>query len=110
MKLFFNKHKKTLLNILLLFVFLIALSFITLLILNAFGIVFYDDGPQFNTELFDSFKSSWYGWVIILLFQVVITILLCFVPGVSMAFIMLIQTLYKQPWTAFAIASRMPLM
>ena len=105
MKLFLNKHKKIFLNILLLFAILLTISIITLLILNAFGIVFYDDGPKFNTELFDSFKVSWYGWVIILLFQVITTILLCFVPGVSMAFIMLIQALYKVPWTAFAISS-----
>jgi uncharacterized membrane protein YdjX (TVP38/TMEM64 family) len=76
-----------------------------LLLLSAFGIVYFDDGDlQFNVELFDRFKNSWYGWVIIIVIQAVITNLLCFVPGVSMACIMLVQVLCDNPWQAFFIS------
>jgi uncharacterized membrane protein YdjX (TVP38/TMEM64 family) len=74
------------------------------LILWAFDVVYLDDGIQINVEMFERFCSSWYGNLIILGVQVVLTTLLCFVPGFSMAFIMLIQALYASVWQAFFIA------
>lgn len=88
-----------------LLIFLIALSFVSLLILNAFGILAYDaDGIYLNADVFDDFLTSWYGWLIIVLMQVGITTLLCFVPGASMAFILLLQSLYAESWRAFLVA------
>lgn len=101
---FLKKNKKTIINgITLLLVFLL-ISLVSLLILCAFDIVYFDDGANINVELFDQFKNSWYGSLIILLVQVVLTTLLCFVPGFSMAFIILVQALFESVWQSFAIA------
>lgn len=104
MKEFWNKYKKKILEILIIVGVLILISFISMILLRAFGVIYYDDGMKINTELFDSFKNSWYGSIIIILIQVIITNLLCFIPGASMAFILLLQTLYSNPWQAFFIA------
>jgi uncharacterized membrane protein YdjX (TVP38/TMEM64 family) len=95
-----KKLGKILLTILL----LVVISVICTLILSAFKIVYFDDGIKLNQELFLSFANSWYGALLIILIQIVITSLLSFVPGASMAFIILLQTLYDNPVTAFIIA------
>ena len=104
MKNFLNKNLKLIIKILLALLVVVGLSLASFLVLYAFEIIEYDDGIYLNTELFNSFKSSWYGWVIILVFQLVITFFLCFVPGISMAFILLLQSLYEKPWHAFILA------
>lgn len=81
-----------------------AISVGAMLILRSFGIIYFDDGINLNTELFDKFKSSWYGCVIIILLQVLITSVLCFIPGTSMAFIVLLQVLFANVWQTFFIA------
>ncbi len=102
---FLKNNKKKLITIAVVLVFLIAISVASMLILQAFGIIYYDDdGMKLNNELFDNFMSSWYGWVILILVQVIITSLLCFIPGASMAFILLIQTLFSKAWQAFILA------
>ena len=84
---------------------ILAISVISLLVLQAFGVIYYDDdGMKLNNELFDDFISSWYGWVILILIQVVVTSLLCFIPGASMAFILLIQAFFPKAWQAFLLA------
>ncbi len=104
MKQFFTKNKKKIINGLILLVLVATVTVVSLLVLQAFDIVYFDDGIQVNQELFNSFKSSWYGWLIILLLQVVITTLLSFIPGTSMAFILLLQAMYDNPWEAFLLA------
>ena len=104
MKKFLNKNLKLILKILLALLAVVALSLVSFLILYAFDIVGYDDGVYLNAELFNSFKNSWYGWVIILAIQLVITLFLCFIPGISMAFILLLQSLYERAWQAFILA------
>ncbi len=91
-------------KILLTLVIVVAISLLCTIILGLFGIVYYDDGIKLNQKLFLSFANSWYGALLIILIQIVITSLLSFVPGVSMAFIILLQTLYDNPVTAFIIA------
>jgi len=98
-----KKNLRILLKILIVILVFVALSFASFLILKAFGVFYYDDGLKLNSELFNSFKNSWYGWLIIILFQVLITSLLSFIPGTSMAFILLIQAFYERPWQAFLI-------
>ena len=100
---FLQKNKKSILNVVLALLVLILISVVSMLLLWAFDIIYFEDGMRINVELFNSFKSSWYGWIIIILVQIVLTILLCFVPAFSMAFIMLVQALYEQPWQAFII-------
>ena len=96
----YEKVTKVLLTLLVFFL----ISAISTLLLYLFGIIYFDDGIQINQELFDSFKTTWYGCIVIIIFQVVITSLLSFVPGASMAFILLLQALYSNPPVAFAIA------
>lgn len=104
MKEFFKKNKVKIIEILIMIAILVIISVASMLILRAFGVIYYDDGMKINTELFNSFKNSWYGSIIIILIQVIVTNLLCFIPGASMAFILLLQTLYSNPWQAFFIA------
>lgn len=100
---FLRSKAKLLLKILIIIAAFVAISLISMLILIAFGIIYFEDGVHLNTELFNSFKSSWYGCVIIILLQIVITTLLSFIPGASMMFILLIQSMYQNPWIAFLI-------
>ena len=81
-----------------------AISAISLLLLVAFDIIYIDDGMKFNTELFHSFRSSWYGWIIFIVLQTVLSMLLCVIPGAAMAFIFLSQTIYPVAWQAFLLS------
>lgn len=102
---FFKNNKKKLLTLAIVIAVLVALSFVALMVLKAFGVIYYDDdGMKLNNELFEDFISSWYGWVILILLQVVITSMLCFIPGASMAFILLIQAFFPKAWQAFLLA------
>ena len=101
---FLVKNKKLILNTIILLMIFLLISLVSLLILLAFGVVCIDDGIQINVEMFERFRSSWYGNLIILGAQVVLTTLLCFVPGFSMAFIMLVQALFESVWQSFFIA------
>ncbi len=98
-----NKYKK-LARVLLMLLLFCAISLLSAVVLYLFDIIYYEDGIQINTELFSYFSTTWYGCLLIILAQVVITSLLSFVPGASMAFIMLLQTLYENAVTAFIVA------
>ena len=100
---FFKKYEKlTKILFILLIFFLVSVA--ATLLLSLFGIIYYDEGIQINQALFDAFKTTWYGCIVIIIAQVVITSLLSFVPGASMAFIMLLQALYDNPPVAFIVA------
>ena len=101
---FLKKNKKIITNGISLILIFLLISLVSLLILWAFDIVYFDDGININVELFEQFKNSWYGSLIVLLAQVVLTTLLCFVPGFSMAFIILVQALFDSLWQSFAVA------
>ena len=96
--------KKILINAGMILGVLLASAGLSFLILSAFNVISFDGGLRFNSHLFESFKNSWYGWIIFILFQSALTILLCIVPGVSMAFIILCSTIYEAPWQAFIIS------
>ena len=104
MKEFISKKKKIIIDILIIIAILIAVSGISIAILSAFNVLTYDGGIEFNSSIFNSFKNSWYGWIIFILFQTVLTIFLCIVPGVSMAFIVLCTKMYDKPWEAFLVS------
>ena len=101
---FWERNKKRIVSVLVMVASVVALSVVAMLILWAFGVIYFNDGIQINAELFDSFKNAWYGWLIVLAIEVLITTVLCFIPGVSMAFILLLQAMYENPWHAFALA------
>lgn len=98
-----KKYEKIVKILAILLVFFM-ISVVATLLLSLFGVIYYDDGIQINKDLFDAFKTTWYGCIIIIVAQVVITSLLSFVPGASMAFIMLLQALYNDPPVAFIVA------
>lgn len=95
---------KKLLRIMLMLGIFLLISLFSAVLLYLFGVIYYDEGIQINRELFAYFSTTWYGCIVIVLAQVVITSLLSFVPGASMAFIMLLQTLYEKPIVAFIVA------
>ena len=104
MKNFLKKYEK-IVKILLILLTFVLISVATTVVLSLFGIIYFEGGDmQINVALFDAFKTTWYGCILIILIQVVITSLLSFVPGASMAFIMLLQALYNNPILAFIVA------
>lgn len=101
---FWQKYKKAIIDLVLLLVAVVAISLVTLLLLMAFDIVYISDGVHFSEEVFHSFRTSWYGWIIFSLIMTVLTILLCVIPGASMAFILLTQAIYPIAWEAFVLS------
>ena len=106
-----RKHKqpspglKKLSRILLMLLIFVVISLISAVLLYLFDVIYLtDDGIMINKELFAYFSTTWYGCLVIILAQVIITSLLSFVPGASMAFIMLLQSLYEKSWIAFIVA------
>ncbi len=92
-------------KVLFLILILVAISALSMLILYLCGVIYFDaDGMQINRELFTQFSGKWYGFIIVISAQVIITSLLSFVPGASMAFIILLKTLYESPWVAFTVS------
>lgn len=100
---FTKKHLHMLLKALLMIGILVGISLISLLILSAFGVVSYDDGVKLNVQLFSSFINAWYGWIIVILLQMLLTSLLSVIPGHSLAFILLLKSMYSTAWEAFLV-------
>lgn len=104
LKSFFIKNKTLLWHALLLVLGVVAVSVIAMLILVAFDVIYFEDGMHFNSALFMTIKDAWYGWLIFIGFQTVLSILLCAIPGAAMAFTLLSMTIYTEPWEAFVIS------
>ena len=104
LSLFWTKNKKLFINFSLLAFGVIALSVLALVALALVGVVSFDDGMQFNSELFMSFKDAWYGWFIFIVLQTILSMLLCAIPGAAMALTLLCMTIYTEPWQAFIIS------
>lgn len=105
-KRFITEHKKQIISMCVVLLVIALVSLVTYLLLLAAGVfVVGGDGVEFNVELFDEYKNKWYGALLIIVLQTVLTMLLCFIPGVSMAFIILINQLYGgNPLSAFGIS------
>ena len=99
-----KRNKSLLIHSLWLALGVVAVSVVSLLLLVLFDIVYFDDGMKFNSELFMSFKSEWYGWLAFIALQTVLSILLCAIPGAAMAFTLLSMTIYTDPAHAFIIS------
>ena len=104
MREFVSKKKKIIIDIILVLVVLIAVAGVSIAIFSAFNVLTFDGGIVFNAKIFDSFKNSWYGWIIFIAFQTIVTMLLSIVPGISMAFIVLCTNIYDKPWEAFLVS------
>lgn len=101
---FFAKNKKALLNLLIMLASFVILSVVSALLLMAFNVIYFEDGMHFNEELFHSFRSAWYGWIVFIIIQTVLSIFLCVIPGAAMAFILLSQAIYPIAWQAFVLS------
>ena len=84
-----KEKKKLIFDSLLVLMVLVAVAAVSFLLLYAFDVIYFDEGIAFNAELFSAFKNAWYGWIVFMLFQAIITMFLCIVPGISMALIVL---------------------
>lgn len=103
MKRLTQKQKKWIRQGILILSVLVATAAVSFGILSLFDILSYDGGLVFNIDMFTSFRDAWYGWIIMIALQIALTILLCILPGISMAFIVLCTSLYSEPWEAFLI-------
>ena len=99
-----QKSKEKIKRIMLMLLIFLSISVVSTILLYLCGIIYYEGGIQINRELFIYFSTTWYGCIVIVLAQVIITSLLSFVPGASMAFIILLQSLYEDPVIAFIVA------
>ena len=104
MKKFVEKRKKLIIDAIMVLAVLIITALVSLTVLYMFGVVSFEGGIRFNESIFNSFKNSWYGFMIFILFQTVLTMFLCVVPGASMAFIVLCTNIYGLSWQAFIIS------
>ncbi len=98
-----QENKATILKLLSLFLMLAVISVITMLILFATDVLSYDGGFQFNQHILDGFTGKWYGFIVLMLIQIGLSMLLCAIPGVAAAFVMISsEVLYAgRPWMAF---------
>jgi uncharacterized membrane protein YdjX (TVP38/TMEM64 family) len=103
MKEFLRKNKRLITRSLLTLGILVLFSFFAAILLIAFDVLYYDGGIQFNVHIFDAFASSWVGILLFFVLQVICTTVLCFLPGTTMMFIVLGQTLFPEPLKAFLI-------
>ena len=103
MKDFFKKNKRLIGRSLLTLGILVLFSAIAAILLIAFDVLYYDGGIQINIHIFDAFTNSWVGVLLFAVLQVICTTVLCFLPGTTMMFIVLGQTLFSVPWQAFLI-------
>ena len=101
---FAKNYKKQIIDALVILLVLAVISVVTFVLLMAFDVIYYDDGISFNAELFKSFSTSWYGMIIFVLLHTALSMLLCVIPGASMAFIILIRTIYSTAWQAFLLS------
>ena len=107
MKTFINKvkeNKGTILKLLSLLLIVALISVITLGVLFLTGVLNYDDGFVFNEHILDAFKGKWYGFIVFILVQTLLSMLLCVIPGVAAAFVMFSTVLYPNPWLAFLLS------
>ena len=107
MKTFLNKvkdNKAKILKLLSLLLVVALVSLITLGVLMLTGVLYYEDGFQFNSHIFDAFKGKWYGFIVFILVQSLLSILLCVVPGIAAGFVVFSQVLYENAWQAFLLS------
>lgn len=107
MKTIINKIKEKkdiILKLLALLLLVAVISGVTLAVLFATNVLNYDDGFVFNEHIFDGFRGKWYGFIVFILIQTVLSMLLCVIPGVAAAFVMFSTVLYPDPWAAFLLS------
>lgn len=84
----------------------IGVSALTYLLLRVLKVIYRGEAGEFifNAELFYGLKSSRAGKIAIVLIQTSLSVLLCALPGASMAFVAVIKVLYPNAIEAFLLA------
>lgn len=75
--------RRSIRNVVLLFAVMSLISAFVFLVLWLSGCIYFKDGFHFSLDLFDRFRDRWYSKLIFIAIQILITVLLCFVPGTS---------------------------
>lgn len=101
---FFVRYKKMLLALLRIALVVLVLSFLALGVLLLSGLVHIENGIKVNISLLEGIKNTWCGVFLIIGIQVLVTTTLCFLPGTTMTFLVLLPLLYEKLWQAFLIA------
>lgn len=99
-----DTHKNKIIKVLFMILVLFLVSLISTVLLYVTGVIYFDDGIKLNYSLFETLTTTWYGCLLMICIQVVITSLLSFIPGTSMAFIILLQAMYPSPVIAYIVA------
>jgi uncharacterized membrane protein YdjX (TVP38/TMEM64 family) len=99
-----SKYKGTILKCLILILIAAAVSILSAFILYLFGVISFNDGIHFNAELFESFTNTWYGTLLFIIYQAILKVLLCIIPGSSMAFTLLCTQIYGWNLEAFLVS------
>lgn len=99
-----KKYKTAAIHLLFMLLILAMVSIVTFLLLMVFDIISINDGIHFNEEIFHSFRTSWYGWIIFILIMSVLSVFMFAIPGMSMAFTLLTQAIYQIPWEVFLLS------
>lgn len=98
-------NKENIIKVLLMLLVLVSISLITLAVLFATNVMYYEDGFMINADLFNSFKDKWYAVIVFIALQIFLSIFLCTIPGAAMALVVLSHTLYPdEPLIAFLIS------
>lgn len=97
--------KRQIKNIIILLAICVGISAVAMAILWGTGVIYYDSGFHFSVELFDSFRNTWYIYPIFLIIQIVVTTVLCFVPGTSALMIALGVILFGAGWKSFVVCA-----
>ena len=92
-------------NIVIFAVTIIAISLAVLGVLWGTGVFYFDDGFHFNMELFDGIKGEWYFFLVYWAIQIILTTLLCFVPGTSAVMIGVAVAIWGAGWKSFVMSA-----
>jgi uncharacterized membrane protein YdjX (TVP38/TMEM64 family) len=94
-------NKAIILKFLELLLIITIISLVTLCVLFATRVLYYDGSFTFNQNLFNSFMDEWYGFILFVIIQTVLSMLLCVIPGIAAAFVVFSTVLFPDPWVAF---------
>ena len=83
---------------------MIAIGLIFCAIFFACGVFVFDNGIMFNADLFNAVRGKWWLYIVFVILQLIITILLSFIPFTSMAFITLSIILFPNSLSAFLVS------
>ncbi len=78
-----KKRNHKIRSLVLLLLVCVAISGIAFGVLFGCGVIGYKDGFYFSTELFKELKNTWYIYPVFIIIQIIVTILLCFMPGTN---------------------------